>query len=129
MVQRLATPGASREIMLDSQRQLIEVTDVLRCEGSHDARRSWHFAEDCLVQAAGTGLKVTAGNTQVWLEPQEILTAAHVHRAGASDQGGWVSRQFGRKLPATTVHWHAAVNGQTTLRTRITWKRSRGLGV
>jgi hypothetical protein len=128
--ERLADPVVHRrEILLDTRRQLIEVTDTLRCDGSHDARRSWHFAEDCQVQAAGTGLKVTAGTTQVWLEPMELLSAAQVHRAGAADQGGWISRQFGRKQPGTTVHWHAPVKGHTTLRTRITWKRSHGLGV
>ena len=46
--QRLADPVAHRrEIVHDARRQLIEVTDMLRCDGEHRARRSWHFAEDC----------------------------------------------------------------------------------
>ena len=45
----------------DTRRQVIEVTDMLRCDGEHRARRSWHFAEDCQVERAGSGLKVTAG--------------------------------------------------------------------
>jgi hypothetical protein len=52
-----------------------------------------------------------------------------VHRAGTAEQGGWISRRFGVKQPTTTVHWHAQVTGQTTLRTRISWTRSRGPGI
>jgi hypothetical protein len=118
-----------REIVMDTRRQVIEVTDLLRCDASHGVRRSWHFAEDCQVERAGDGIKVTSGTTQVWLEPLEEVTEVHIHRGGSADQGGWVSRQFGRKQPATSVHWQSRVTGQTTLRTRITWTRSRGPGV
>ena len=47
--QRLVDPVVHRrEIVHDARRQLIEVTDMLRCDGDHRARRSWHFAEDCV---------------------------------------------------------------------------------
>ena len=118
-----------REIMFDARRQIIEVTDILRCMGEHDARRSWHFAEDCQVERTGSGLKVTAGITQVFIEALEDLDAVHVVRGGTADQGGWVSRRFGHKMPSSTAHWHSRIRGQTTLRTRITWTRSRGLGI
>jgi hypothetical protein len=52
-----------------------------------------------------------------------------VHRAGTAEQGGWVSRRFGHKRPSTTVVWHSRIVGQTTLRTRISYKRTRGGGV
>ena len=52
--QRLADPVIHRrEIVFDARRQLIEVTDMLRCDGEHRARRAWHFAEDCQVERAG----------------------------------------------------------------------------
>ncbi len=127
---RLADPVVHRrEIMFDSRRQIIEVTDILRCDGTHDARRTWHFAEDCHVERTGPGLKVSSGNTQVWLEPLDELMEVHVHRAGTAEQGGWISRRFGRKEPCTTVHWHSRITGQTVLRTRISWNRTRGLGL
>jgi hypothetical protein len=127
---RLADPVVHRrEIRLDVRRQIIDVTDILRCEASHEARRSWHFAEDCQVERAGAGLKVTSGVCQVTMEPLEQLSAVHVHRGGTAEQGGWISRRFGVKQPTTTVHWHAQVTGQTTLRTRISWTRSRGPGI
>ena len=35
---------------VDTRRQVIEVIDMLRCDGEHRVRRSWHFAEDCQVE-------------------------------------------------------------------------------
>jgi hypothetical protein len=128
--ERLEDPVVHRrEIVLDARRQIIEVADLLRCEGQHEARRSWHFAEDCVVERVGPGIKVTSGLTQVVMESLDELTEVQVHRGGSAEQGGWVSRQFGRKQPGTTVHWYSRVTGQTTLRTRITWTRSRGPGL
>ena len=128
--ERLEDPVAHRrEIRLDARRQVIEVEDLLRCEGQHDARRSWHFAEDCQVERVGTGIRITAGLTQVVMESLDELREVQVHRGGTAEQGGWVSRQFGRKQPGTTVHWYSRVSGQTSLRTRITWTRTRGPGL
>lgn len=128
--ERLEDPVVHRrEIMLDTRRQTIEVIDIIRCAGVHDVRRSWHFAEDCQVERAGAGLKVSAGTTQVLFEPADDVDEMHLYRGGTADQGGWVSRRFGHKVPTTTAHWHSRVTGQTTLRTRITWNRSRGLGL
>jgi hypothetical protein len=118
-----------REIQLDTRRQVLEVTDLLLCEGAHTARRSWHFAEDCHVERTTAGLRVTSGLAVVQLESLEDLYEVQVHRAGNAEQGGWISRRFGLKLPCTTVHWYSRVNGQTNLRTRITYTRSRGLGL
>jgi len=127
---RLEDPVVHRRgIQLDTHRQLLEVTDMLFCEGAHDARRSWHFAEDCHVERTANGLRVTSGLAVVQLEALEELHEVQVHRAGTAEQGGWISRRFGVKQPCTTVHWYSRVNGETTLRTRITYTRSRGLGL
>jgi hypothetical protein len=118
-----------REITFDAQRQVIEVIDTLRCEGEHRARRSWHFAEDCQVERVGNGLKVTSGTAQVYFDPGETLQEVQVHRAGTATQGGWISRRFGHKEPCTTVHWYSRITGHTVLRTRISYTRSRVLGL
>jgi hypothetical protein len=49
-------------------------------------------------------------------------------RSGTAEQGGWVSRSFGRKEPSTSAHWYSRVKGVTVLRTRITYTRSRDVG-
>jgi Heparinase II/III-like protein/Heparinase II/III N-terminus len=123
---RLADPLIhSREITFEPDRQLIEITDTLRCAGAHTARRAWHFAADCQVEPHDAGLRVTSGVAQVFMEPLEALQDMEINRAGSPAQGGWLSRTFGRKQPATTVFWQSQVSGTTVLRTRIRYTRSR----
>jgi hypothetical protein len=47
--------------------------------------------------------------------PDRVLT----FRGGSPEEGGWVSRGFGRKQPATTVAWESAIEGTTVLKTYI----------
>ena len=128
--QRLEDPVVHRrEIICDTRRQVIDVIDMLRCDGEHRVRRSWHFAEDCQVERAGGGLKVTSGLTQVMFEPVEVIDSMQLVRGGSAEQGGWVSRSFGCKQPSTSAHWYSRIKGVTVLRTRITYTRSRHVGL
>ena len=81
----------------------IEVTDMLRCDREHRVRRSWHFAERLRGRPQGNGLKITAGAPSCFSSHANRSTAVEVHRGGGPEQGGWVSRSFGRKQPCTTV--------------------------
>ena len=92
---------------------------------SHDARRAWHFAENCQVEREGNGLRIVNGTSVVHMEPAEALERIEVYRGGTPAQGGWVSRSFGSKQPSTTVLWHSRITGDTVLRTRIRYARSR----
>ena len=124
--ERLEDPVVHRrEITFDADQQLIDVSDLLRCSGEHRAMRAWHFSEHCQVERQGAGLRVVNGHAQVYFEPLEPLERLEIHRGGTPSQGGWVSRSFGSKQPATTVLWFSRVGGDTVLRTRITYTRSR----
>jgi hypothetical protein len=126
---RLADPVVHRrEIVLDTERRVIDVLDLLRCEREHQARRSWHFAEDCVVETVGQELHVVSGDVRVILQPQEPVDRIEVYRGGSADQGGWISRRFGYKAPCTTVAWRSAIRGATELRTRILYSRSGSSG-
>jgi hypothetical protein len=129
--QRLQDPVVHRrEIVFDARRQFIEVIDMLRCDGEHRARRAWHFAEDCQVERIGqNGLHVTSGLTQVLFEPGEALDSVQLHRGGSPEQGGWISRRFGCKQPSTSAYWNSRISGVTVLRTRISYTRSRAIGL
>jgi hypothetical protein len=72
---------------------------------------------------------VTSGLTQLSFEPLEALDSLQLIRAGSAEQGGWVSRSFGCKQPSTSAHWHSRIKGVTVLRTRITYTRSRHVGL
>ncbi len=127
---RLADPVLHRrEILFDSRRREIEVVDRIRCEREHDVRRSWHFAEDCAVETVGQELHVACGDARVILQPLENLDHIEVYRGGNAEQGGWISRRFGCKVPCTTVAWRSAIRGATTLRTRILYSKGGPRGV
>ena len=124
--ERLEDPVVHRrEIVYEADRHAIEVSDLLRCAGEHRAVRAWHFSEQCQVERHGAGLRIVNGHAQVFLEPLEPLERVEFHRGGTALQGGWVSRSFGSKQPATTVLWCSRISGDTVLRTRITYTRSR----
>jgi hypothetical protein len=128
--ERLEDPVVHRRtVRFSADSQLIDIEDLLRCQGDHGVRRAWHFAEDAQVSRGDEGLRVVSGNVVVLLTPLEPVDRVEIHRAGTAEQGGWVSRGFGHKRPSTTVVWHSRINGQTALRTRISYKRTRGGGV
>lgn len=114
-----------REIRFDPHHRSIEVLDTLACEGSHEARRAWHFSENCQVEAEGNGIRVISGYTQVFFEADGNLDRIEIHQGGTATQGGWISRRFGCKQPTTTVLWYSRFSGSTMLRTRISYTRSR----
>jgi hypothetical protein len=77
------------------------------------------------VERQGAGLRIVSGFAQVYMEPLEALERIELHRGGTPTQGGWVSRSFGRREPTTSVAWYSRVAGDTVLRTRISYTRSR----
>jgi len=122
---RFADPVVHRrQIDLDPEKQLIEVSDTLRCTGSHLATRAWHFAENCQVEQYGAGIRVTAGFARVHLEPMEPVDRVEIHVGGSPMQGGWISRTLGRKERTTSVLWHSSITGVTVLQARIRYTRS-----
>jgi hypothetical protein len=127
--QRLPDPVAHRrELVFDPKQQVIDVGDILRCEREHEVRRIWHFAENCHVERVGQDLHISSGAAHVVMQPLERVERVDVYRAGTAEEGGWISRRFGYKAPCTTVVWKSRINGDTVLRTRITYSRARSVG-
>jgi hypothetical protein len=126
--ERLADPVTHRrEIDFDPEKQHIGITDTLRCKGPHTATRAWHFAENCQVEPYGGGIQVISGFARVLLEPMEPLDRMEIHRGGNPTQGGWISRNLGRKERTTTVLWHSSISGATVLQARIRYARARNV--
>jgi hypothetical protein len=122
---RLEDPVTHRRIVTyDEPSATFIVTDELACAGRHTTTRHWHFAEDLEphVDEDGTCTVRFNGYT-VTLAPLEKPDEVCVWRGGSAEQGGWVSRSFGRKRPCTTVVWRAAIEGETRLATRIRCRR------
>lgn len=108
-----------REILYDEPRRLFTISDTLEGADQHDFSLHWHFAESCAPVLAGAEVRAQTKRYVVRVVPESAVQEIKVYRGGSATQGGWVSRSFGRKDPATTVEWKATMSGTTTFRTRI----------
>ena len=108
-----------REIEYDSHKRRFTITDTLDCKAQHTIRHHWHCAEELqpLLTDKEVSLYTDRHHIRIVAEraPDRVLS----FRAGKADEGGWVSRGFGRKEPATTVAWESAIEGTTVFRTYI----------
>ncbi|HSD74578.1 MAG TPA: alginate lyase family protein [Steroidobacteraceae bacterium] len=117
---RLRDPVVHRRaVLFDEASGSFEIADTFHCRGAHRVCRHWHFAETLEVTAGNGGFSADAGRYCVTLVPLEPLEGSQLIRGGTPEQGGWISRGFGRKQPCASLAWVSHINGPTTLRTRI----------
>lgn len=117
---RLSDPLThKRDVLFDAGLDAFEVTDTLECNQSHTVVQAWHFAECVDVQIDGAAIIAHRGPVTVRIVPER--TVGSVQRLHGSDNppGGWVSRSFGVRRPATTVLWRDDIEGTARWRTRI----------
>jgi uncharacterized heparinase superfamily protein len=110
-----------REITLHKRERVIEVVDEIECRGAHVVELHWHFAEHCDVRLAGERSVQAFFATTHSLQLDCDLGHASCHRGEARPPLGWVSRQFDRKAPTTTVRFTAAIEGTTRISTRLSY--------
>ena len=108
-----------REILYDPTLCVFTIKDILEGEGSHEVCQRWHFSEHVEAIAREDEIGVTTTRHRVRIVPQSMPAHVAVHRGGTPEEGGWVSRRFGHKEPATTVAWRYAAQGRTVLTTHI----------
>jgi hypothetical protein len=108
-----------REIEYDARSRTFTIVDTLECKAQHTVRLHWHCAEqlqplltdkEVCLYTDGHRIRIVAARP-----PERVLS----YRGGAAQEGGWVSRGFGRKEPATTVAWESTIEGTAVLRTYI----------
>jgi len=108
-----------REILYRPGERTFEIIDTLDCAARHEVIRRWHFAESLMPELLAQEIHVQAGGWRVRLVAMEPLHAALFWRGANEREGGWVSRRFGHKVPATTAGWLSRIQGTTRLRTLI----------
>ena len=108
-----------REILYRTNERIFEVIDTLDCAAGHEVCRHWHFAESLTPEVLAQEIRVQAGGWRLRLVAMEPLQAARCRRGASAREGGWVSRRFGHKVPATSVGWLSRIQGTTRLRTLI----------
>jgi hypothetical protein len=108
-----------REIQYDTQRRRFTIIDTLDCASRHTVRLHWHCAEQLQPIVTDKEVCLYTDRHRVRLIAERAPDRVLTFRGGAPDEGGWVSRGFGRKEPATTVAWESVIDGRTTIRTYI----------
>lgn len=114
-----------REIVYDAMTRSFLINDTLACVGAHRVCRHWHFSEALHPSVVEDRLQVRVGRYLVRIVPLDLPAHARLYHGGSAMQGGWVSRGFGCKRPATTVAWYSWIGGTTMLRTRIICEKEK----
>jgi Heparinase II/III-like protein/Heparinase II/III N-terminus len=108
-----------REIEYDAQQRKFTITDTLECKGPHTVRLHWHCTEQLQPIVTDNEVCLFTDRHRVRLIAQRAPDRVLTFRGGSAEEGGWVSRGFGRKTPTTTVAWESAIHGTTVIRTYI----------
>jgi len=109
-----------RSVTLDADSGTVTLRDDILAKGSHDATLRFHVAEDVAVLDAGDNryeLHLHAGG-KVTIELDPALTV-EVVRAAEDTIGGWVSRGYHQKAPASTIVARRRTRGMASLITRL----------
>lgn len=108
-----------RTIEMDGETGAVSVTDEIRANGTHAVRIFFHVAEDCVVCQDGVSrIRIRAGHSTVVLDVDSALAVTFV-KGNEAPIGGWVSRGYHRKCPATTIILSGKASGCTRYRVDI----------
>lgn len=110
----------SREIKLNKAQKTILVIDTLTCNGTHNIERFWHFSENCSVLLEKGVIKANNNGVGIILKNGEGADMeARILHGETTPPAGWISREFDKKIPSTTVAWQSSIKGTTRLITEI----------
>jgi hypothetical protein len=98
---------------------LIEIIDMLKCRGSHSVERGWHFSEKCNITVIGSQVYAENDGVKICLSADNPMTKIVCLRESDEPIGGWVSRSFDVKLPATSVYFLDQIEGTTAISASI----------
>ena len=117
---RLADPVVHRRTLeLDAQTRALTIRDEIIARGTHRVAIYFHLSDDCSVAQTGPHRsRITVNGRTVALELDSRLT---VRMLRGSDEpiGGWVSRAYHEKSPATTIVASGTCVGSTSFLCRI----------
>ncbi len=108
-----------REILYDTVQHVFTIKDILEGAGTHEVCQHWHISERVEPAVREDEICVTTKRHRIRIVPQAPPVHVRSHRGGTAEEGGWISRGFGRKEPITTVAWHHVAQDRTILTTYI----------
>jgi hypothetical protein len=108
-----------REIHYDAGKRTFTIIDTLDCNSQHTVRFHWHCSEYLQPILTDKEVCLFTERHRVRITAEEAPNRVLSFHGGKADEGGWISRGFGRKTPATTVAWESRIEGTTVFRTYI----------
>jgi heparinase II/III-like protein len=109
-----------RRIVLEKRTRSIVVDDFIDARAGHRVEAFFHCAEACTVEPVPGGFAVRRdGRTVTLLFPGAGVSDTRLLHGSVAPLGGWVSRGFDCKVPATTIVRRAYTSGPGALRTLI----------
>lgn len=108
-----------REILYDTVQRVFTINDIVEGAGSHEVCQHWHFSERLAPVVRDDEISVATSKYRVRIVPQSMPAHGATYRGGTAEEGGWISRGFGRKEPATTVAWRYVAHRRAVLTTYI----------
>ena len=109
-----------RRLVLEKPERRVVVEDFIEARGAHRVEAFFHCHEACAVEPVPGGFALRReGRTVTLLFPDAGVSDVRLLRGSVDPIGGWVSRRFDAKVPATTIVRSASTAGAAALRTLI----------
>jgi len=118
---RLEDPVKHRRLIeLDKAARRVVIEDTLEMEEDHEVELFFHCSERCRVDEIPGGFVVSQeGGCVTLMLPHHENATAEVRRGSVAPLGGWVSRAFDVRYPASAIVWRARITGNIVLRSEI----------
>ena len=109
-----------RTVRLEGAARVVTVEDEIHTDGYHRAAVRFHLAEHCRVAARdGNRIEIRVADRGVVILEMDSRLAVDTLHGSTAPIGGWVSRGYHRKTPATTLVGRAECAGDTVFVCRI----------
>ncbi|WP_250658133.1 heparinase II/III family protein [Alkalimarinus coralli] len=130
--QRLDDPVTHiRTITFNKVANRIDVVDRLECNKEHRVDLFWNFDEHCIVEkntrmstttkeGVSTSAYIASNQDRkigISINGKNVITS--LHRGEELPPLGWVSRQYGKKVPSSTLKCSGTITGTTEIKTLI----------
>jgi len=115
------TVTCRRAIDLDRDSRTLTITDEIAARDIHEIALHFHLADHCEARADGADshlvdIRFRAGRARLRLDPSLMVTLT---KGADAPEGGWMSRGYHRRTPATIVSGTIRSKGPITLKTRL----------
>lgn len=115
----------ARRLALSRATRSLTITDTVTMRAAHQIRLHFHVSEQAQVTRDGEAafiIRLQGGEVRLLLDPRLAVSTAE---AAGPDRGGWVSRRYHHRHPATVIAGSIQTSAPTTLVCRLEFGEPR----